>query len=133
MPRLLSALAFLALSLNAAVAQDQAPQEPAPGQSVTIDPLAKVNSSNRQSELLTGLYATQATIELCGIDVIEPGVTAMAAHRRQLQGELRMDEATGESAYAAIKADVEKAGVDCAEGSTDRTQANAVIAIYSGN
>ena len=57
----------------------------------------------------------------------------MSAHRRQLEGELRLDEASGQKAYDTVKADVEKTGVDCAEGSTDRQQADAVVAIYSGN
>lgn len=124
MPRFASAIAFLALGLSAAVAQDQ---------TITIDPLAQVNTTSKQGQLLTGLYATQATLEICAIDVIEPGVTAMNAHRRQLETELRLDEASGVKAYEAIKADVEKAGVDCNEGSADRQSANAVVAIYSGN
>ena len=124
MSRFALACAFLGLSLPAAFAQDA---------EITIDPLASINTTTRQGQLLTGLYATQATLELCSIDVIEPGVTAMNAHRRQLEAELRLDEASGVKAYAAVKADVEKAGVDCAEGSADRNSANAVVAIYSGN
>lgn len=125
-PRFILAASLLALSLAGAHAQEAAAPQ------ITVDPLAIVDAMPQQGMLLTGLYATQATIELCSVPVIEPGTTAMNAHRRQLESELRMDEATATAAYAAIKGDVEKAGVDCAEGSPDRAQADEVIAIYTG-
>ena len=127
LPRFSLAALLLAATLVGAQAQDAAPET-----QITVDPHAIVDAMPKQGRLLTGLYATQATIEVCGITVTEPGTTAMSAHRRQLESELRMDEATGQAAYAAVKADVEKAGIDCAEGSTDREQTQAVIAVYSG-
>lgn len=127
LPRFCLAALFLASTLVGAQAQDAAPKT-----EITVDPHAIVDAMPKQGRLLTGLYATQATIEVCGMTVTEPGAAAMSAHRRQLESELRMDEATGEAAYAAVKADVEKAGLDCAEGSTDREQTKAVIAVYSG-
>ncbi|KKB77876.1 hypothetical protein VW35_14630 [Devosia soli] len=129
MPRLSLALSLLAVLAPAAYAQDAAP---AAKPNITVDPRAIVDSMPQQGTLLTGLYATQATIELCSVEASEPATTAMNAHRRQLETELRMDEPTAAAAYAAIKSDVEKAGVDCAEGSSDRQQAAQVIAIYSG-
>lgn len=126
-PRFSLAVLMLAATLAGAQAQDAAPDT-----RITVDPRAIVDAMPKQGKLLTGLYATQATIEACGITVTEPGSTAMSAHRRQLESELRMDEATAEAAYAAVKADVEKAGIDCSEGSTDLQQTQAVIAIYSG-
>ena len=103
-----------------------------PPAKVTVDPWAIVDSMPKQGRLLTGLYATQATLEMCSVDVPEPAATAMSAHRRQLESEMRLDDASGAAAYQAIKSEVEKAGVDCAETSADRQQAAAVIAIYSG-
>lgn len=126
-PRFSLALLLLAATLAGAQAQDAAPET-----KITVDPRAIVDAMPKQGQLLTGLYATQATVEICGMTVTEPGATAMSAHRRQLEGELRMDAATAEAAYAAVKADVEKTGVDCAEGSADRQQTEAVIAVYSG-
>lgn len=126
-PRFSLALLMLATTLAGAQAQDAAPET-----KITVDPRAIVDAMPKQGQLLTGLYATQATVEICGMTVTEPGATAMSAHRRQLEGELRMDAATAEAAYAAVKADVEKTGVDCAEGSPDRQQTEAVIAVYSG-
>lgn len=129
MPRLSLALSLLAVLVPAAYAQEAAP---ATSPKITVDPRAIVDSMPQQGTLLTGLYATQATIELCSVEAGEPATTAMNAHRRQLESEMRMDDATSAAAYAAIKGDVEKAGVDCAEGSADRAQADQVIAIYSG-
>ncbi|KQN78181.1 hypothetical protein [Devosia sp. Leaf64] len=129
MPRLSLALSLLAVLVPAAYAQEAAP---ATSPKITVDPRAIVDSMPQQGTLLTGLYATQATIELCSVEAGEPATTAMNAHRRQLESEMRMDDATSAAAYAAIKGDVEKAGVDCAEGSKDRQQTAEVIAIYSG-
>jgi hypothetical protein len=125
------ALAFLALAafVPAVQAQEAAP---APKPEITVDPRAIVDAMPQQGLLLTGLYATQATIELCSVTASEPATTAMSAHRRQLETEMRMDADTATKAYDAIKADVEKAGLDCAEGSKDRASADQVIAIYAG-
>jgi hypothetical protein len=125
--RKLLALLLVALALPAAQAQEAAPKP-----AITVDPLASITAMPKQGTLLTGLYATRATIEICAVPLGEPGATAMNAHQRQLETDLRLDEAGAANAYAAVKADVEKAGVDCAEGSDDRKQADAVINIYSG-
>lgn len=127
MPRFALALSVLALTIAAPLAQDATP---APD--ITVDPHAIVDAMPKQGQLLTGLYATQATIELCNIAVTEPGVTAMAAHRRQLESEFHLEGESATKAYETVKADVEKTGVDCAEGSLDRQQTDAVIAVYSG-
>jgi len=129
LPRFPLVLSMLAVLVPAAHAQEAAP---ATTPEITVDPRAVVDAMPQQGMLLTGLYATQATIELCSVEAGEPATTAMNAHRRQLETEMRMDADTATAAYAAIKSDVEKAGVDCAEGSTDRQQADEVIAIYSG-
>ena len=125
--RKLLALLLVTLALPAAHAQEAAPKP-----AITVDPLANITAMPKQGTLLTGLYATRATIEICAVPLIEPGATAMNAHQRQLETDLRLDETGAANAYAAVKADVEKAGVDCAEGSDDRKQADAVIGIYSG-
>lgn len=99
---------------------------------ITVDPKATVNVPPRTVSLLTGLYATLATVEICEIEVMEPAATGMAAHRRDLESQLSLDEPAAEKAYDAVHADVEKSGLDCAAGSADREQADAIIAIYSG-
>ena len=131
MPRFAPALCVLALTIAAPLAQEAAPA-PATPPKITVDPSAVVDAKPKQGQLLTGLYATQATIELCNITVAEPGVTAMNAHRRQLESEFHLEGETAQKAYDTVKADVEKAGIDCTEGSPDRQQTEAVIAVYSG-
>ncbi|HWV20661.1 MAG TPA: hypothetical protein VN036_06510 [Devosia sp.] len=131
MPRFVPALCVLALTIAAPLAQEAAPA-PATPPKITVDPSAVVDAMPKQGQLLTGLYATQATIELCNITVAEPGVTAMNAHRRQLESEFHLEGETAQKAYDTVKADVEKAGIDCTEGSPDRQQTEAVIAVYSG-
>ena len=131
MPRFVPALCVLALTIAAPLAQEAAPAPDTPPK-ITVDPSAVVDAMPKQGQLLTGLYATQATIELCNITVAEPGVTAMNAHRRQLESEFHLEGETAQKAYDTVKADVEKAGIDCTEGSPDRQQTEAVIAVYSG-
>ena len=131
MPRFVPALCVLALTIAAPLAQEAAPAPDTPPK-ITVDPSAVVDAMPKQGQLLTGLYATQATIELCDIAVTEPGATAMNAHRRQLESEFHLEGETAQKAYDTVKADVEKAGIDCTEGSPDRQQTEAVIAVYSG-
>ncbi|MBN9334562.1 hypothetical protein [Devosia sp.] len=141
MPRFALALSVLALTIAAPLAQE-APPAPAPAAApapapaaaptITVDPHAIVDAMPKQGQLLTGLYATLATIELCNITVPEPGATAMNAHRRQLENDFHLEGESAQKAYDTVKADVEKTGVDCAEGSVDRKQTDAVIKVYSG-
>lgn len=126
MPRLALAALALAASLLPVSAQD-APQV------ITVDPNAAISQLPKSAQLLTGLYATLATLELCAVEAPEPAATGMNAHRRQMEAELRMDGETATAAYQRVRADVEKAGIDCTDGSSDRQQADAVVAIYAGS
>lgn len=129
MTRLALAALLCALSFAPVSAQDQSPAAPA---EITINPSAPIAQLPKSAQVLTGLYATLATLEICAVDVPEPARTGMSAHRRQMEATLSMDEAMGAKAYDVVRADVEKAGVNCAEASPDRAQADAVIAIYNG-
>jgi hypothetical protein len=130
MNRPLAALAFLALGLGAATAQEAVPAQPAAPE-IVVDPTATVDATPKQANLLTGLYATKAIIEICTVS-IEPGVLAgIDADQKRLEGSLGMDPVTSEQAYAQVKADVEKTTPDCADGSSDRAGVDAVTAIYA--
>jgi hypothetical protein len=134
--RLLSATLMLAtLGLSPAFAQQDLTTDAAGAANaqVTIDPSAAVSAMPQTANILTGLYATLATVELCDIAVSDTVTTAMDAHRTQMETSLSMDEATSTKAYDTVRADVEKTGVDCAEGSTDRQQAEAVAALYENS
>lgn len=129
MIRPLAALAFLAIGLGAATAQDNLPVQPTAPE-IVVDPTATVDNTPKQANLLTGLYATKAVIELCTV-TIEPAVSAgIDADQKRLETSLGMDPATSEKAYAQVKADVERTTPDCAEGSPDRLSVDAVTAIY---
>jgi len=128
MIRPLTAFAVFAFTLGAAAAQEAAP---AAAPEIVIDPAASIDTTPKQANMLTGFYATQAVIELCSV-TIEPNIAeGMAADRARLETALSMDAAAAASAYAQVKADVEKTQPDCAEGSTDRAGVEAVTAIYA--
>lgn len=131
MHRLVAATLFVAATLGAAQAQDAAPAEtPAPAD-VVVDPAASVDDTPKQANLLTGLYATMAVIEICDI-AVEPAVqTVMEADRARLEAMFRMDEATATEAFGRVRADVETTSPDCAEGSADRQGVEAVTAVYA--
>jgi len=138
MIRPLAALAILSLTLGAAQAQQAVPSAapdqqavPAVAPDIVVDPAATFNTSPKQANMLTGFYATQAVIELCTI-AIEPDIAAgMAADRARLETALGLDAAGAGAAYAKIRADVEKTGPDCADGSPDRLGVDTVTAIYA--
>lgn len=128
MIRPFAALAVLALTLGASVAQEAVPPAAA---DIVVDPAAAIPTSPKQANMLTGFYATQAVIELCSV-AIEPNIAeGMAADRARLETALSMDAATATAAYAKVKADVEKTGPDCTDGSPDRIGVDAVTAIYA--
>jgi hypothetical protein len=128
MIRPLAALAALALMLGASVAQEAAP---AAAPEIVVDPAASLNTTPKQANMLTGFYATLAVIEICAVS-IEPDIAAgMDADRKRLETALGMDPAMAASAFAQVKADVEKTAPDCTEGSADRQGVDAVTAIYA--
>ena len=123
------AAGLLALLATAATAQEATP--PAAPAEIVIDPAANTAQPSKSTSLLTGLYATQATIELCAITV-DPAIAAgMAADRQRLELSVSLDTPSAANAYAKVKADVERVGVDCAEGSPDRQSVDAVMAVYA--
>ena len=129
MIRPMLALAFIAAGLGVTFAQET-PAAPAAPANVVVDPAAPIDTSSKKTNLLTGMYATQAVIELCNI-TLEEGVTnGMAADQKRLEASLAMDAPTAEKAYAVVKADVQKTEPDCAEGSSDRLGVDAVADIY---
>jgi hypothetical protein len=132
MLRPLPLLAVLVVSIGAAQAQETAPAAtPAPAQ-ISIDPAAAVNATPKQANLLTGLYATRAVLEICAVEVAAEASTRMNNDQKKFETGLGMDAATATEAYAKVKADVERTSPDCAPGSTDRANAEAVVAIYAG-
>lgn len=130
MIRPLAALAFIALGLGAAAAQDALPAQPATPE-IVVDPTATIDATPKNANLLTGLYATKAVIELCTVSVPESILAGIAADQARLETSLGMDASTATAAYAQVKGDVEKTSPDCAEGSTDRISVDAVTAIYA--
>ncbi|HEV7292747.1 MAG TPA: hypothetical protein VGN79_10545 [Devosia sp.] len=129
MIRLFAALAIAAAPI-AVFAQDAAPAEAA-APKIEIDPTAVPNATSPQANLLTGLYATLATIEICAVEVDATVRDGMVIDQRRLERALSMDEAAGDAAYAEIKADVETTSPDCTAGSADLASVDAVTSIYA--
>lgn len=130
MIRPLAALAFIVLGFGAATAQDALPAQPAMPE-IVVDPAAPVNLNSKQANMLTGLYATRAVIEICAVTVEADILAGITIDQQRLETGLGMDPATAAKAYTQVKADVEKTTPDCAEGSPDRASVDAVTAIYA--
>ena len=116
--------------LGAAFAQEAAPAAPATP-TIQIDPAAPIDATPKQVKLLTGLYATQAVIDICAITVPEPVAAAMNYDRKRYENVLVMDAAASASAYEKTKAEVQSTTPDCADGSADRQGVDAVLSIYT--
>lgn len=132
MIRFAVATLVLAAGLGATAAQEAPalPAQPAAPE-IVIDPGAAVATTPKQANLLTGLYATRAVIEICAVTVDPAALAGMDADQARLQTGLGMDAETATKAFAQVKADVESTSPDCAEGSPDRQSVEAVTAIYS--
>ena len=130
MIRTLTAAALFAfVAAGAAVAQ-QTTIPPADAQ-VTIDPTANPGALPRGLQILTGLYATLATAEICEV-TIEPDIAeGIAADRARMEQSVGFDQEAVDKAYAAVLADVKKTEPDCTDGSPDRQGIDAVTAIYA--
>ena len=122
-----AALALLALSLLPAAAQEATPTQPA-AEDIVVDATAAIPGQSKQADLLTGLYATRAVIEICAVQLDASVTDAMAADEQRLETALRLDAPSGDQAYAAVKADVVLAMLVAGTGSS-REGLNAVAAV----
>jgi hypothetical protein len=132
MIRTLALAAFVFATANAAFAQEASTTTPAPTD-IRIDPSAPINGMSKQANMLTGIYATQAVIDICAITVPEPVATKMGNDRRRFEKGVGLDAAGATEAYDKVKTSVTATKPDCAEGSADRKNVEAVLALYAGN
>lgn len=128
MTRLIAAFALSLFAVAAPLAQEATPPVAAPN--IEVDPSAVIDNTPKQLDLLTGLYATQAVIEICAITVPADVNERMTRDRQRYESLLIMDAETASRAYASTKAEVEKTTPDCAEGSVDRQGVEAVLSAY---
>ncbi|KKB85331.1 hypothetical protein VW29_06690 [Devosia limi DSM 17137] len=119
---------------TAAFAQAAAPAAPTvpAAPEISIDPAAGLAAATDSTEVLTGLYATRAVIEICAIEVPEATTTAMTADQIRFERKMGWDPATALQAYGGIKASVQSTNPDCTDGSPDRQGVDAVLSVYAG-
>ena len=126
------AIAFVLATASAGYAQEASTTTPAPTD-IQIDPGAAINVMSKQANMLTGIYATQAVIDICAITVPEPVATKMGNDRKRFETGVGLDASGATEAYEKVKTSVTATTPDCAEGSTDRKNVEAVLALYAGN
>jgi hypothetical protein len=125
-----AALLLALAATTATFAQEATTTAPADTQ-VTVDPNANVRALPKAVDVLTGLYATLATVEICEITLDPAIASAIDADRASMEAAAAFDQPTGEKAYQAVLADVRKTNPDCADGSPDRLGVDAVTAVYA--
>lgn len=128
------ATAILLAGMSMAQAQDVKPapiDTPPATENLTVDPMATLDVTPKRANLLTGMYATKAVIELCNVPVDAAILTRMSDDQASLETSMQMDAATATKAYEQVKADVTKTKPDCNEGSVDRQGVDAVVGIYT--
>lgn len=109
-----------------------APAAPVAAPEISINPAAGLAAATDPTQLLTGLYATKAVIELCAIEIPAATQTAMTADQIRFERKMGWDPATALQAYGGIKTSVESTKPDCTEGSADRQGVDAVLSVYAG-
>lgn len=130
MIRPLAMFAVLAIGLSPALAQEAVLTQPAP-EDIVVNPSAPTAQPPKRANMLTGIYATKAVIELCALTIDPKVLAAIDSDTTNLQTSMGIDAATGTTAYERVKADVEKTKPDCAEGSADRASVDAVTGLYA--
>jgi len=131
MIRPLSVLAVLLATTTMGFAQEASTTTPA-ATDIQINPSANVNVMPKQADMLTGIYATQAVIDICAITVPEPVAAKMGSDRSRFEALIGLDAAGAVEAYKKIKDSVAATTPDCAEGSADRKNVEAVLTLYAG-
>lgn len=132
MIRSLAIAAFVLATASAGYAQEASTTTPAPTD-IRVDPNATINVMSKQGNMLTGIYATQAVIDICAITVPEPVATRMGNDRKRFETGVGLDATGATEAYDKVKTSVTATKPDCAEGSADRKNVEAVLALYAGN
>lgn len=134
MKPMFAAAAILLAGISMAHAQDVKPapiDTPHAPENLTVNPMATLDVTPKHANLLTGMYATKAVIEICNVTVDAGILKRMSEDQAGLETSLQMDAATSAKAYEQVKADVTKTKPDCADGSADRKNVDAVVDIYS--
>ena len=130
MIRPLAILTVLLAASSASFAQEAATTPPA-ATDIRIDPSAAVGGLSKQARMLEGLYFTQAVIDICAVTVPEDVATRMASDRAVFEAGVGLDAAAATDAYEKIKTGVAGTTPDCAEGSQDRANVEAVMSLYA--
>ncbi|MEO8686252.1 MAG: hypothetical protein ABI414_15600 [Devosia sp.] len=131
MIRPLSILAVLLATTTMGLAQEASTTTP-PATDIQVNPSAAVSTMPKQADMLTGIYATQAVIDICAITVPEPVAAKMGSDRQRFEALIGLDAAGAVEAYKKIKDNVATTTPDCADGSADRKNVEAVLALYAG-
>ena len=133
MIRSLAVLSVLALGLNSALAQDAAPAPltTPPPADVVINPAAPISTASKQSDLMTGFFATMAVIDICAIDVPQAIMDGMSGDQKRLEASVGLDANTAALAYSKVKSAVQETNPDCTPGSADLASVEAVTKIYA--
>lgn len=137
-----AALASLALACSAVPAQqatipqfdaeleaptaNSANPAPLPG-----EPVVSLNMPANPRDLLTGLYATKALIEVCEVSLTAEVSGAMEADEMRFLSQLGLDPQSAQASYGEILAATQTRNPDCAEGSADRAAVSEVVTVYT--
>ena len=132
MIRPFAVLAVLLATTATGFAQEASTTTP-PATDIQVNPSAVVNAMPKQADMLTGIYATQAVIDLCTITVPETAATRMGSDRKRFEALVGLDADGAVEAYKKIKDSVAATTPDCAEGSADRKNVEAVLSLYAGS
>ena len=94
------------------------------------EPVISINMPASPSDLLTGLLATRALIEICELPLDIAIGNAMDADQADFVARLQLAPDAADATYEQIRTATEARTPDCAEGSPDRQGVEAVLSAY---
>jgi len=94
------------------------------------EPVISLNMPANPSDLLTGLLATRALIELCDVPLDINIASAMDTDQAAFAQRMEITPEAVNASYEQIRTATETRGPDCAEGSADRQGIEAVVSVY---
>jgi hypothetical protein len=94
------------------------------------EPVISLNMPANPSDLLTGLLATRALIEVCDVPLDINIASAMDTDQAAFAQRMQIAPEAVNASYAQIRTATETRGPDCADGSDDRQGIDAVVSVY---
>jgi hypothetical protein len=92
--------------------------------------ITPITPESQPPNLLADIYVSEAIINYCKLDVEKAVLDKMVLHAKDLQIQMRIDDATAKKSYDEFVATIKAAAPDCKEGSAPLKTVAEITARY---